>query len=245
MEIQKIMEKTDDLKARNVMRETIGHIIGKTTTTRFEFLLEENIQKLDYVQVPHHDYGDVLCQIIEIEHTKDKKTAKCIIIGYIKNNKISSLKFPFTPGEAVYKAKDELIKMIIKLETPVKSKSAYIGHLEGKDIEVFLDLNRMLSRHVSVLAKSGSGKSYCVGVLIEEILQKKVPLIIIDPHGEYSSLRFPNDNTEEIALMKNIEEKLGNFESRLDGFEAKLDKIRQAMDMTISAVEGLADEKKN
>jgi DNA helicase HerA-like ATPase len=35
-------------------------------------------------------------------------------------------------------------------------------------------LNKILTRHVSVVARTGSGKSYAVGVLAEEILQPSI-----------------------------------------------------------------------
>ncbi|MEM4397252.1 MAG: DUF87 domain-containing protein, partial [Candidatus Woesearchaeota archaeon] len=69
--------------------------------------------------------------------------------------------------------------------------------LEGKNIDVYLDLKKLLTKHVAILAKSGAGKSYTVGVLIEEIIQKKVPILIIDPHGEYSTLKYPNEEQKQ------------------------------------------------
>lgn len=42
--------------------------------------------------------------------------------------------------------------------------------------------------------------SYLTGVLCEEMLEQEMPLLIIDPHGEYHSLGVPNpDNDEEQA----------------------------------------------
>jgi DNA helicase HerA-like ATPase len=50
----------------------------------------------------------------------------------------------------------------------------------------------MVSKHVSILAKTGGGKSYMTGVLVEELLKHEgVTVMIIDPHGEYTSLRDP------------------------------------------------------
>lgn len=43
---------------------------------------------------------------------------------------------------------------------------------------------------VFVTGKSGSGKSYTVGVLIEELMKKRIPVVIVDRHGEYSSLKI-------------------------------------------------------
>jgi DNA helicase HerA-like ATPase len=39
-------------------------------------------------------------------------------------------------------------------------------------------------------------------VLIEELLEKSVPLLIIDPHGEYLSLRYENRGEEERKQME-------------------------------------------
>jgi DNA helicase HerA-like ATPase len=40
-----------------------------------------------------------------------------------------------------------------------------------------------------------------LGVMVEELLKKGVPLVIIDPHGEYSSLMHPNNNPKDLSLM--------------------------------------------
>src|SRR5207244_8766014 len=47
----------------------------------------------------------------------------------------------------------------------------------------------MVQKHVSILAKTGGGKSYIAGVLIEELMKHHVTCVILDPHGEYASLR--------------------------------------------------------
>ena len=68
---------------------------------------------------------------------------------------------------------------------------AYVGLLRNHSLRIELDINQLVQRHVSVLAKTGGGKSYLLGVLIEELLRHKVTCLIIDPHGEYGSLRRP------------------------------------------------------
>jgi len=68
----------------------------------------------------------------------------------------------------------------------------YIGLLRGYDIRVELDANTLVQKHCSVLAKTGSGKSYTAAVILEELLDRKVALLIIDPHGEYASMKEPN-----------------------------------------------------
>ena len=170
----------------------LGKIVGKITTTKFSFKIDTSAKKFQYIQVMHKEYGYVLCQIIEIERSKDE-IAHCIIIGYKKDNKISLPRSPFEPGAEVLSAEDDLIKETLDIS---QENPAYIGNLENRDIKIFLDLNKLLTRHISIIAKTGAGKSYTAGILMEEIMDKKVPLLVIDPHGEYSQMRNPNKESK-------------------------------------------------
>lgn len=179
----------------------LGKIFGKVTTSEFKFLVDSETKKFEYVQVYHQYYDYVLCQVVELEKKEEMTTALCQVIGYKdkKDGKIKKLRIPFEPGTEVFKAEDEFVSDVIQLES--LDNGAYIGKLDGKDIKVFLDLKKLLTKHVAILAKSGSGKSYTVGVLLEEIIEKKVPLLIIDPHGEYATMKFENDQEKELSDM--------------------------------------------
>ena len=156
-------------------------------------------------------YNFVLCQIVEIERTKDESIARCKTIGYKdEEEKVKAIRIPFDIGTEVLKAEDNFIKNIIKLND--QENGAYIGKLDGRNIDVYLDLNKLLTKHCSVLAKSGAGKSYTVGVLIEEIMDKKIPLLVIDPHGEYSKMQFENSDEKD---------RLVNFNLKPKGYEVR------------------------
>ena len=186
----------------------LGRIFGKITTTNFKFLVEKETKKFEFVQILHKVYDYVLCQVIEIERT-DRDIASCIVIGY-KDDKgrIKPIRIPFDQNAEVLRAEDEFVKSIIKLDDA--EKGAFIGRLEGKNIDVLLDLKKLLTKHVAILAKSGAGKSYTVGVLVEEIIEKNVPILIIDPHGEFSSLRTPNEEEKDILAKYNLKPKAFN-----------------------------------
>ena len=68
-------------------------------------------------------------------------------------------------------------------------------------------MNKILTNKISILAKTGSGKSYTSGVLIEDMIENGIPLLIIDPHGEYSSLKFENDKDKEKLIKFNVKSK--------------------------------------
>ncbi len=182
-----------------------GRITGKSTTLEFEFMVEGIVKKFEYLQVPHAENDFVLCQVVELIKIGDTTTAQCNIIGYKKDGSINKIRIPFDPGTEVLKASDDFIRETINLGS---KDCAKIGKLQGKDIEVFMDLRKALSKHISVLAKSGSGKSYCVGVILEELLEKRIPTLVIDPHGEYNTLKYPSQEpgAEPKSYIKQIQE---------------------------------------
>ncbi len=177
----------------------LGRIVGKATTLSFSFELgeESEVKKFEYVKVPHRVYEWVLCQVVEIERNHERSLAKCNVLGYLEKGKVKQVRIPFDIGTEVFLADDEFITSVIQLDG---ENGAYVGKLDGKQIAVNLNLSKLLTKHVAVLAKSGAGKSYALGVLIEEILERKVPVLIIDPHGEYGSLAAKSeDDTERLA----------------------------------------------
>lgn len=53
-----------------------------------------------------------------------------------------------------------------------------------------LDMNKLISRHCAILGATGSGKSNAVSIVVKAIAEKPYPsarILMIDPHGEYSS----------------------------------------------------------
>ncbi len=52
-----------------------------------------------------------------------------------------------------------------------------------------VDAQAMLTGRCCVIGQSGSGKSYLVGVIAEELSRNSLPYIIIDTEGEYNSLK--------------------------------------------------------
>ncbi|NOR84587.1 DUF87 domain-containing protein [archaeon] len=108
-------------------------------------------------------------------------------------------KIPIKPSSLVYSADKDIIEKTLKLD----KDGLYLGLLDAnKDVKVYMNTEGLISKHVAVLAATGSGKSYTVGVILEELLEKKLPVVILDPHGEYVSLKFKNDNEKELAMME-------------------------------------------
>ena len=187
----------------------LGKITGKATTKKFQFIAKSTVQNLDYLKVYHEAYEYVLCQVVELETTAEHTLATCIIHGHLHNNKLKPIRIPFAIQTEVFAADDEFIQDTLQLT----KNNAKIGKLDGHDIPVTLDLNKLLTKHLSVLAKSGAGKSYTVGVLLEEILEHNIPVLIIDPHGEHATLKEPANPTS-----KQEQERFARYEVEPKGY---------------------------
>ena len=95
-------------------------------------------------------------------------------------------------GVPVFLVPSEELKSIISSKV-AEPGSAHVGHLfyrPAGEVPVYLDVAELVSKHLAVLAATGSGKSYTVGVILEEVMGKhnKGSVLVIDPHGEYDTL---------------------------------------------------------
>ena len=190
--------------------DEVGRIFGDVGLGQFHLSLQHPIERGDYLSVADELHGEVLCQLDDLRRTSDldlERTDELVhgsetpirenliglarIIGYRESGGPVKLPtIPFRSGAKVFRAEDTLIGQVLGLDVH-STTGAYVGLLRNHALRIELDINQLVQRHVSVLAKTGGGKSYLLGVLIEELLRHKVTCIIIDPHGEYGSLRIP------------------------------------------------------
>ncbi|MCI0476426.1 MAG: DUF87 domain-containing protein, partial [Anaerolineales bacterium] len=64
-----------------------------------------------------------------------------------------------------------------------------IGSLINRDnVSVLLNPNG-LRRHMAVIAQTGAGKSYTVGVILEKLLQLGGSIVVFDPNSDYAKMR--------------------------------------------------------
>ena len=171
--------------------EPIGEVISSTTSS-FNFSVLKEVKKFDYVCVEHN--GLALAQVKEVRQQKNGVFGEAEIVGYMNRKYMS--RSPFKIGSTVWKASYDAIRKILGIE----EKGIYVGLLKDTNMRIFLS-PEILYKHICILAKSGSGKSYTMAVMVEEMIKNKIPVVIIDPHGEYVSLRHPNLEKNEMKYM--------------------------------------------
>jgi DNA helicase HerA-like ATPase len=200
--------------------DRIGIIYGEVEATEFRFAASDpDVKRLDYV-IAQHPAGLALGQIVDVQRhsqltfdeavglgrhgthvTGDHVSCTVRVIGYRDERGLLQLpRTPFKAGMEIRRATSEVLQKVLGL-TSTPDDGVYLGFLKGTEFPVVLDIDALVQKHASVLAKTGAGKSYTVGVIIEELIKKKVALVIVDPHGEYGTLASPNIEPKEIDQL--------------------------------------------
>ncbi|MCI4318090.1 MAG: DUF87 domain-containing protein, partial [Thermoplasmata archaeon] len=167
--------------------EEIGRIFGDVGLGLFHLSLTQAVERGDYLTVEDEGHGDVLCQLddlrrksdLDVEHADglghgadtpihQNLIGLARVVGYRDGQGLVKLPtVPFRPGAKVFRAEEPLIADVLGLKHR-GNVGAYVGLLRNHSLRIELDINQLVQRHVSVLAKTGGGKSYLLGVLIEE-----------------------------------------------------------------------------
>ena len=115
---------------------------------------------------------------------------------------------PIPPRTPVYEATKEVLEEAFSIcygaFTELYSDSPFsswvrIGVLRShRDVEVKVNVDAVLSKHLAVLGSTGSGKSNLVAVLVDRIASLGGQVIIIDSHGEYSDMDI---NSKGVKLV--------------------------------------------
>ncbi len=192
--------------------EFLGIVFGPVGSYEFKFAVAASVERNEYVQVHHGAYGWLLSRVDEVRLETDltsegakkvamgesvayseEEIAHATIVGYADGKGgIASPKQPVAAGTRVYRATDETIASVLGLSSG--ANGAHIGTLHGRALPVNMDIEAMVQKHISIVAKTGGGKSYLAGVLMEEMLKHSVTTLVLDPHGEYGSLRDAEGN---------------------------------------------------
>jgi hypothetical protein len=216
----------------------VGYIYGDVGSTEFNFAVDgHTVRKFDYIFAPHKE-GNILAQIMDIKQLSDLRfqdatlmmtgeeipkitaslSAFADVIGYRdRQGLLQNPRSPFTAGTAIMKANEDLIRHVLGLSAS-KENGAYVGLLKGHNLQVFLNVDALVQKHICILAKTGGGKSYACGVLIEEFLKHKIPMVIIDTHGEYHSLAKPNKNRKDLHNMKRFGVKQHGYSGQMNEY---------------------------
>lgn len=193
----------------------IGRCIGETTPTEVSFISNEMPQVGEYVCLNYDgkqvlgmietmirgnvsltediNSYDTVDMIAKIEGNESYIKGKVRILGDI-NDKLKLPRTPAMPGTPVELADRKILKEVFKVKNPLKLGSL----INQDDIDVEVNANSILTRHLAILAMTGAGKSNTVSVLIDGMLDYDIPVFVFDMHGEYKDAEFKNGEVNVI-----------------------------------------------
>lgn len=194
----------------------VGYVVGEVRTDEFTFVTNREIAppRLEYIVVQVQDPRtgttvDVLAQVTKLSVSSRLldttlsynevaqiltriSTSQPIIVGtakvlgYLEGSSVRFPRHATMPGNAVTQAPDELLKKFFSQDV---DSGIDIGSLINRDnVNVLLNPNG-LRRHMAVIAQTGAGKSYTVGVILEKLLQLGGTIVIFDPNSDYVKMR--------------------------------------------------------
>ena len=99
---------------------------------------------------------------------------------------------PPLPGTDVFEAKPDELESIFN---PTNDEWLRVGTLlRQKDVGVKININKVATRHLGILAMTGMGKSNVVTLIAKAVSQIPGTMVIFDYHDDYKGLRIRNAN---------------------------------------------------
>ncbi len=198
---------------------SIGYVIGEVRTDAFQFVTTTELAppRLEYLVLrdvaEQVDDGtrrvDVLAQVTRISiHNRllasgmnyDEVEAilrrlgaappvvvgDATVLGYYDGRDVRVPRGAARPGHVVERAPDALLQRFFTRN--VHSGIPLGALIHRSRVPVVLDPNG-LNRHLAVIAQTGAGKSYTVGVVLEQLLELGGTVVVFDPNSDYVLMR--------------------------------------------------------
>jgi hypothetical protein len=127
--------------------------------------------------------------------SREMVTAVCQVLGAEKRDeslggKLDHLRYPPQPASSAYRPESQDVGRVVLGELQQKkSRALDIATLSNRpEVDVAVDGHAIVTRHLAILAMTGAGKSWTARRIIEELAAKNYPIVIFDPHGDYTGL---------------------------------------------------------
>jgi hypothetical protein len=102
------------------------------------------------------------------------------------------------------------------IRPPADAGALRLGRMLGRDVPIDLD-PAGFARHTFVCGQSGSGKTYAIGKLLEELLlHTRLPVVALDPNSDYVTLTVPRDRDETGLDAATYERRVGRLRDLAD-----------------------------
>ncbi|MBN2335535.1 ATP-binding protein, partial [Candidatus Bathyarchaeota archaeon] len=203
-----------------------GYIVGEVDTSRFVFVsdLDSFPPKHEYLIIPGvreregigikkvdvlaqvsriSNYSDILGEGLSLEELESiinrytattKVFGEAKILGYLnRRGEVMIPRSAAIPGQEVFIAPSDALETFFTKD--IRSGIPIGGLITREEVKVALDPNGF-RKHVAVIAQTGAGKSYLVGLMLENLLPLGATVIVLDPNSDYVMMRRGGDGKQ-------------------------------------------------
>src|ERR687890_690345 len=213
-------DKSTHISQLSIKKDLLGVVIGVTNTGYVLFEGKEPIGLGEYVIITINDkkkilgvvescfiksdaledisnYQEALESKIVAEINKRDKSFKVNVkilglLDLLKQSKVILPEIPPLPGTEVYKADENDLGEIFN---PNEESWIKVGALlRNSIVPAKININKLTTRHLGILAMTGMGKSNLVSIIAKSISEIPGTMVIFDYHDEYRFLEGENIN---------------------------------------------------
>ena len=174
-----------------------GHELAETRTDPMETVLSLSREVVSAV-----------CQVLGSEPLESEGSGK-----------LDSLRYPPKPATSAYRPDSRDLERVLVGDLDKNQISAMdVATLSNRStVDVKLDGHAIVTRHLAILAMTGAGKSWAARRIIEQLTSKNYPIVIFDPHGDYTGL----------ADIDSLRDRVTRYHATLPIFEEDADTVAQ------------------
>lgn len=197
----------------------VGYVVGEVRTDAFTFVTNVDLAppRLEYIVLrgvlerageverrvdvlaqvtdlsvnhrllgPSMNFNEVEAILRRLGASPPVVIGQATVLGYRDGKAIRVPRGAALPGAVVEHAPDDFLHAFFNREM---AEGLRIGSLINRPrVEVALNPDG-LNRHLAVIAQTGAGKSYAVGVILEQLLELGGTVIVFDPNSDYVLMR--------------------------------------------------------
>lgn len=177
-----------------------GHELAETQTDPLETVLSLS-----------HEMVSAVCQVLGYEQ-----------LGNEESGKLENLRYPPKPATSAYGPDSMDLERILVGDLEEDQTSALdIATLSNRsNVDVKVDGHAIVTRHLAILAMTGAGKSYAARRIVEQLADRKYPMVVFDPHGDYSGL----------ADIEELQVQVSCYHAIFPIFDQNVDTVAQIVD---------------
>lgn len=127
--------------------------------------------------------------------SREMVTAVCQVLGAepidgSAGGKLDHLRYPPQPASSAYRPdSSDIARVVLGELQDHQNRALDLATLSNRpEVDVKVDGHAIVSRHLAILAMTGAGKSVTARRIIEQLSRKNYPIVIFDPHGDYTGL---------------------------------------------------------